>query len=153
MRSSWRIGVLGGVAAYQLAATAALGEPPQPATVAAEYAPVIAALQREVPQLLADNHVPGAAIALVDDQRAVFVGGFGSTDGTGETPITGETLFSVQSISKTYTATAFLILADRGLVGLDASVPADSALETTSWSSLVMWRVILSSFARRGMAA
>ena len=93
-----------------LAATITLGEPPPAATITTDYAAAVAALQREVPRVLAEKHVPGAAVALIDDQRAVFLSGFGFTDTSNTQPITGDTLFSLQSVSKTYTATAFLIL-------------------------------------------
>jgi CubicO group peptidase (beta-lactamase class C family) len=63
--------------------------------------------------------IPGLAIALVAESNILWVEGFGSTDLAGTDPVTADTLFSIQSAGKTYTATAFLMAASRGLVGLD----------------------------------
>ena len=84
-----------------------------------DYTPVIEWLQREVPKLLVENQVPGASVALVDDQVVIWSGGFGFTDRSGKRRITSDTPFSLQSISKTYTATAFLRATDRGRFALD----------------------------------
>ena len=87
-----------------------------------DYASVIESLKHEVPRLLAENQVPGASLVLVDDQAVVWAWGFGSTDRSGKRRITADTRFSLQSISKTYTATAFLIAADRGRFALDETL-------------------------------
>ncbi len=84
-----------------------------------DYAPVVARLERDVPKLLNDNGVPGAAIALVDDQAVVWAGGFGFTNRRAKQPVTAETLFSLQSVTKTYTATAFLLAVGRNQFTLD----------------------------------
>jgi CubicO group peptidase (beta-lactamase class C family) len=68
---------------------------------------------------MAEHQVPGASISLVDDQTVVWGGGFGATDRSGKTPVTADTRFSLQSVSKTYTATAFVMAVDRGWFGLD----------------------------------
>lgn len=88
-------------------------------TYRVDFKTVVATLQKEVPPLLKDNHVPGVAVALVDDQAVAWAGGFGFTERSQKHPVTADTLFSLQSISKTYTATAFLLAVDRGLFTLD----------------------------------
>ena len=62
-----------------------------------DYASVIERLRRDMPKLLADNHVPGASVALVDDQAVIWAGGFGFTDRSGKRRITADTRFSLQS--------------------------------------------------------
>jgi CubicO group peptidase (beta-lactamase class C family) len=92
---------------------------PDLTSVRPEYRAIVSRLQKQMPKLLAEHSVPGAAVALVDDQEIAWVGGFGSTDRTGKRPVTADTLFSLQSITKTYTATAFLIAASQGRITLD----------------------------------
>src|SRR5262249_29694579 len=65
---------------------------------------------------------PGVAVALVDDQDVIWAGGFGHTDASGRQAVSADTVFSLQSVTKTYTATAFLLAVDQGLVGLDDPV-------------------------------
>ena len=40
---------------------------------------VIATYQSKIPELMADEHIPGLALALVDGDRVVWQQGFGST--------------------------------------------------------------------------
>ena len=58
-------------------------------------------------------------MALVDDQTVVWAGGFGFTDRSGKRRITSDTPFSLQSVSKTYTATAFSRAMEQGRFALD----------------------------------
>ncbi|MFW9924177.1 MAG: serine hydrolase domain-containing protein, partial [Candidatus Thorarchaeota archaeon] len=64
----------------------------------------------------------GLSIALVNDTRILWAEGFGYTDQNKSEKVTTETLFSSQSIGKCFTATAFLILANKGLINLDDSI-------------------------------
>jgi CubicO group peptidase (beta-lactamase class C family) len=54
------------------------------------------------------NKIPGVAVALVDRERILWAAGFGYTETDKKTPVTPETIFSIQSMSKTFTATAVL---------------------------------------------
>jgi CubicO group peptidase (beta-lactamase class C family) len=87
-----------------------------------DYTPVIDQLQRDVPRLLKENGVPGTAIALVDGETVVCSEGFGFTDGSEKRRVTADTLFSLQSVTKTYTATAFLIAVNQKRFALDEPV-------------------------------
>jgi CubicO group peptidase (beta-lactamase class C family) len=65
------------------------------------------------------QHIPGLAIAVVDDQGILWEEGFGFTDWDRKIPVTPSTLFSIQSMSKSFTATAAMFAAQDGLVDLD----------------------------------
>jgi CubicO group peptidase (beta-lactamase class C family) len=68
------------------------------------------------------SKIPGAAVALVDRDRILWAAGFGYTDRDKKTPVTPETIFSIQSMSKTFTATAVLFAVQDGLLDLDAPI-------------------------------
>ena len=68
---------------------------------------------------MVEKEVPGVAIGLVDGQKVVWAKGFGFSNLTARTPVTADTIFSLQSISKTYSATAFMRAVDRKLIDLD----------------------------------
>ncbi|MCL5278711.1 MAG: beta-lactamase family protein [Planctomycetes bacterium] len=68
------------------------------------------------------NKIPGVAVALVDRERILWAAGFGYTDTDNRTPVTPETIFSIQSMSKTFTATAVLFAVQDGLLDLDAPI-------------------------------
>ncbi|SIN59590.1 CubicO group peptidase, beta-lactamase class C family [Parasphingorhabdus marina DSM 22363] len=81
----------------------------------------IAEIDSFVEQRMADLAVPGVAIALIADGEIVHARGFGVTHAEGE-PVTENTAFMIGSISKPFTATAILQLADQGVLGLDDPV-------------------------------
>ena len=90
-----------------------------PARPTVDYSPIIAKLKEQLPQQMTQMNAPGLAIALVDGATLVWAEGFGYTDRNNQTKVTADTLFSVQSISKTYTATGFLIAVEKGLMKID----------------------------------
>lgn len=85
-------------------------------------AAVIARYRTTIPELMASEHVPGLSLVLVDGDRVVWQQGFGRTDDDGGTAVTVDTMFSVQSMSKVFTATAVMQAAQAGLVDLDVPI-------------------------------
>jgi CubicO group peptidase (beta-lactamase class C family) len=65
------------------------------------------------------HDIVGLSIALVDDQRVVWAQGFGHADKEANVPATADTLYRVASISKLFTATAAMQLAERGQLDID----------------------------------
>ncbi len=80
---------------------------------------LVATLERLVPQLMDELHVPGVGIALVRERRVVWTKSFGVADATTKTPVTRETLFEAASMSKPVFATLALQLVDRRQLDLD----------------------------------
>jgi CubicO group peptidase (beta-lactamase class C family) len=73
-------------------------------------------------QLMGRNGIPAMAVALVDRDRIIWSQGFGSSADHGSRTVDGNTVFSIQSVSKSVTATAVLLAVQDGLVDLDAPV-------------------------------
>lgn len=80
---------------------------------------VIRTLRREIPQIMAEGHVVGLTIALVDGHKTVWRAGFGDANREAGRSATPRTLFHIGSTSKTMTAMAVMQLVERGLVDLD----------------------------------
>ena len=81
-----------------------------------------AALDEYIRTAMRDWGVPGLAIAVVKDDRAVFAKGYGVRNlATGE-PVTAETVFGIGSVTKSFTATAVAMLVDEHRVSWDAPV-------------------------------
>src|SRR6266700_1953767 len=69
------------------------------------------------------DHIPGAAVSVVKDGRLLFAKGYGSADLQAGRPVNAQTtLFRVASVSKLFTATAVLQLAEQGKLNLHADV-------------------------------
>jgi CubicO group peptidase (beta-lactamase class C family) len=66
-------------------------------------------------------HVPGTAVAVYHRGRE-YAAGFGVTSVEHPLPVTPDTLFQVGSISKTFTGTMLMQLAERGRINLDRPV-------------------------------
>ena len=80
------------------------------------------ALERFVDSQLAELHIPGIAVAVVDETGVIYSAGHGWADLAGGVPMTPETIMNVASISKTVTNLAVMQLRDRGLLALDDDV-------------------------------
>ena len=84
--------------------------------------PIIADLVREVPQKMRENNIPGLSMALVSREGTIWTGCFGYTDMAKVQEVNVDTLFSLQSTTKTVTSVAFLLAVQKGLVKLDDSL-------------------------------
>ncbi|HTH53683.1 MAG TPA: serine hydrolase [Edaphobacter sp.] len=97
----------------------------QPDTKAA-----IAALSRDIPNLMQQADIPGLSIALIENDRIAWLRSFGTVDPANGTPVTDHTLFSAASLSKPVFAYAVLQLVDQGKLDLDTPLthywPTDS---------------------------
>jgi CubicO group peptidase (beta-lactamase class C family) len=78
-------------------------------------------VDRYVANRVAEQRIPGAALAIVEQDHITRVTGFGVADPTGR-PVTGETPFILGSLSKSFTALAVMQLVEKGQINLDAKV-------------------------------
>ena len=70
---------------------------------------------------MAQSHVPGMSIAVIDNDKIAWARGFGVKQADKTDPVTTSTLFQAQSISKAVTATAALALVNSRKLSLDES--------------------------------
>jgi CubicO group peptidase (beta-lactamase class C family) len=107
---------------------AACGSPTVASTPGVTAAPseataaVIDDYRARVPALMKEQGIPGLAVAVVDDTGVVWAEGFGVTDGVGSDRVTPDTLFSIQSMSKAFTATGVMLAVQDGLLDLDEPI-------------------------------
>ena len=86
--------------------------------------PIIEASREKVRELMARDGIPGASVVLIAGGEPVWIEGFGATDAAGARGIDPHTIFSLQSTSKTFAATAVMIAVQRGLLDLDRPITA-----------------------------
>ncbi|HLT46428.1 MAG TPA: serine hydrolase domain-containing protein [Rubricoccaceae bacterium] len=79
-------------------------------------------LDRFVEAEMAARHIPGLALAVVQDGAVVYARGYGFADLAHHAPATDSTAFLVASVTKTFTAVAVLMLVEEGRVDLDAPI-------------------------------
>jgi CubicO group peptidase (beta-lactamase class C family) len=72
---------------------------------------------------MAKLHIPGAMVVVVKDGKIVFTKGYGYADIAKKTPVVpDQTIFRIGSITKVFTATAVMQLADRGKISLNDDI-------------------------------
>ena len=85
------------------------------------------------------NHIPGLAVGIVQDQESVWSKGFGKShfdtgDGAAYQQVTPNTPFWIASLTKTFLGLLFLQLEDDGSVDLD-----DQINNLPKWSGFCNW--------------
>jgi len=88
----------------------------------ADYAAVVAELERVITREMQDKKLPALSIALVDDQQTVWAKGFGMEDPDKKIPATTETVYRVGSVSKLFTDIGIMQLVEAGVLDLEASI-------------------------------
>ena len=79
-------------------------------------------LQQGIETLLKEHDIPGASIAVIENGRIAWARGFGLADLARGRPVTADTLFQAQSITKTLTALATVKLLAAEEIALDEPV-------------------------------
>ncbi|MDE2782083.1 MAG: serine hydrolase [Gemmatimonadota bacterium] len=76
-------------------------------------------LGAEIEQMIGDWGIPGAAVAVIQDDEITFAQGFGVREIGGGDPVDEHTIFAVGSTSKAFTAASIAMLVDEGKVSWD----------------------------------
>jgi CubicO group peptidase (beta-lactamase class C family) len=92
--------------------------------LAPNYSAIIKEYRAAIPKLMEEKKIPGLSLALVETNTLVWSQGFGFTDRDRKIAVTPDTIFSLQSMSKTFTTTAILMAVESGLLDLEAPISA-----------------------------
>ncbi len=79
-------------------------------------------IEDAVKKFMAANRLPGISVAVVENGTYEWSSGFGMADLENSVAATSNTLYRLASISKPITATAAMVLYERGKLDLDAPV-------------------------------
>lgn len=92
------------------------------AHAAAPAAPpaTLAELDQRLAESFAERGIPGAALALIEDGKVVYLKGYGVADKSKGAAVTPDTVFRAASISKSFTGIGFMTLVEQGKLRLDA---------------------------------
>ncbi|MFW5814614.1 MAG: serine hydrolase domain-containing protein [Spirochaetota bacterium] len=113
-----------GLALALLATLGACATTPQPPDLSTrgDYGPLIDYVTEAIPRAMEEHDVTGLSVALVDGDGVVWIRGFGEADTEAGVPADERTVYRIGSITKLFTATAMMQLAEQGLVDIDAPV-------------------------------
>ena len=96
------------------------------ATGAGAAEALVARLDARLPELMRAHGVPGASVALIRGGEIVWAAAYGMADIAAGRPMAPDSLYRVESISKSVTAWGVMRLVEHGLVDLDG--PAEDYL-------------------------
>ena len=99
-------------------ATLSTGLLSKPGLAQVQFSPV----QQRIEELRQEHNIPGASIAVIENSRIAWARGFGVADLASGRPVTADTLFQAQSITKTLTALATVKLLASKQIALDEPV-------------------------------
>ena len=100
------------LAALLLAATTVLAQDTLPPEMRAS-------IDKAANEILAKTGAPSASIAVVKDGKIAYVHAYGNARLDPAVPATPEMRYSIGSISKQFTASALLMMAEEGKLSLD----------------------------------
>jgi beta-lactamase class C len=105
--------------------TAAAGaQPAAPAPTAREpsFTNDAHAFDAMAQQVVDRTHIPGMAMAIVQDGKILVMKGYGTTEAGGSEPITTDTVFRLASLSKAFAGTLAALLVQDGFMGWDMRI-------------------------------
>ena len=84
-----------------------------------DYSKAFGIISSKIQQKIDSAYNAGLSIAIVDGNKTIYSKGFGFTDGTNKLMADSQTCYKIGSISKLFTATAIMQLAEQNKIDLD----------------------------------
>jgi CubicO group peptidase (beta-lactamase class C family) len=92
----------------------------------APWESLLAELEQQIPELMAEAKTPGLSIAIIRDAKLFWRRGFGVRDSASKAPVDHDTVFPAASVSKTVFAYAVMKLHEIGVIDLDTPLTKDT---------------------------
>ena len=106
-----------------IVATPVAAQQPAPAKLATvtDYSAQLAAIEKALDDKRKELGIPGLSLAIVKDDKVIYLKGLGVKDVEKNLPVTPDTRFAIGSSSKAFTAMLAVMSADAGKLSLDDS--------------------------------
>lgn len=89
--------------------------------VSNEYAEKLAAIEKKVEERRAALGIPGLSLAIVKDDKIIYIKGLGYKDFEKKIAVTPDTLFAIGSVTKSFTGMSVVMSQDDGKLSLEDS--------------------------------
>jgi CubicO group peptidase (beta-lactamase class C family) len=99
--------------------------------------------------IMAERHIPGAAIAVVQGGRIVLARNYGVGSVELETPVAPGSVFLLASVTNTFTALGVLLLAEEGKLALDSTIGRYLAPIPPQWNGITVRHLLTHSAGLR----
>jgi D-alanyl-D-alanine carboxypeptidase len=84
------------------------------------------------------RHIPGLSLAVVKDGKVVKMRGYGLASVEHGAPATEESVYQIASMTKLFTATAVMMLAEEGKLGLDDKITQHLSGLPAAWGGITV---------------
>ncbi len=91
-----------------------------------------------VQAMMAENHIPGAAVAIVKNGNIIKSKAYGLASVEFNAPVTTDTVFEIGSVSKQITAAAIMLLVEDGKIDLDEKISAYLNDTPEAWENVTV---------------
>ena len=88
------------------------------------------------------RHIPGVSVAIVHNGKVVHAKGYGLANVELSVPATENTVYQLASVTKTFTATAIMMLARDGKLGLDDKITARLPDLPKTWEEVTIRQLL-----------
>jgi D-alanyl-D-alanine carboxypeptidase len=88
--------------------------------------------------LMQKRHIPGVSVAVVRDGKVLLAKGYGSANLELGVPATENTVYQLASVTKTFTATAVMMLVHEGKLALDDKITERLADLPAAWGKVTI---------------
>jgi D-alanyl-D-alanine carboxypeptidase len=88
--------------------------------------------------IMSERHIPGAAVAVVQNGKVVRIKGYGVATLEFGVPVTTETVFEIGSVSKQMTAAGIMLLVQDGKVSIDEKISKYLPNTPEAWSGVTV---------------
>lgn len=104
-----------------LSVSAALLPRPLAAQQSSDYTTQLAAIEKSIDDQRKKLGIPGLSLAIVKDDKIIYLKGLGVKDVEKKSPVTPDTRFAISSATKAFTGMLAVMSADNGKLSLDDS--------------------------------
>ena len=91
---------------------------------------------------LAEQRIPGLALAIVRNGQIVKAEGYGIADVDNDVPVTPDTVFEVASITKQFTATLIMMLVEEQKLRLDDKLVSFLTDPPAAWQTITIYHLL-----------
>jgi len=100
------------------------------------------AVDRYATAFIAKERIPGLSIAVMRDGKLIKATGYGIANLETKTPAIADTVYEIGSITKSFTAQAIMLLAERGKIGLDDRIDKHLKGLPTAWQPVTIRQLL-----------
>jgi len=105
---------------------------------AAEQTVSVQSIDTVVKHMMQEQHLPGVAVAVMQQGQIAFSKGYGYANLELRTPVQPKTVFQSASVGKMFTATAIMLLVEDGKLSLDDKVTQFFPAAPPSWRDMTV---------------